>query len=349
MFPYFHILWWKRLLSILRTQNVCTGFPNRTDSNISFDNLTRTFSISPSVSQFDFYINGRRFVKFSTVNKQISDVEGMHYLYFDSSGVLQETISDDHEILYNNAYVVAIYWNATDSKSEGVNDERHSTGRNPHSHIEYHERLGTYWKDGLAISGLTVDGGGSTETELQYGLTDGSFSDEDLLHTIQDGIGIDISPIATLPVAYRIGPGNWRQDAASNIPLKSFVGGSGLLAYNFFNGSTWSQVELPNSGYMCMHGYAIGNLTGEVVVFQGINSYGTIIEARAGSQIEIKNMSLDGYFSPEWIPLFTLIVQSSTAYSNSKKARYRSVDTGITHIDWRFPGGSKLLIFKAVG
>lgn len=53
-----------------------TGFVNRTDSNISFVNGTRTFTIQPAVSSFDFYVDGsEKITKSGAENKVISDTE----------------------------------------------------------------------------------------------------------------------------------------------------------------------------------------------------------------------------------------------------------------------------------
>ncbi|RLB87079.1 MAG: hypothetical protein DRH26_16290, partial [Deltaproteobacteria bacterium] len=61
------------------------GFPNRTDSDISFVNGTRTFTIAPAVSTFDYYIKGVKYTKSGSEDVIIPDTEGSHFIYYNGS------------------------------------------------------------------------------------------------------------------------------------------------------------------------------------------------------------------------------------------------------------------------
>lgn len=65
-----------------------TGFVDPTDSQISFDDGTRTFTIEPTGDSFVFYAFGNRYEKISAETEQIDDVEGLWYIYYDVNGVL---------------------------------------------------------------------------------------------------------------------------------------------------------------------------------------------------------------------------------------------------------------------
>ena len=101
-----------------------TGFPNRTASNISFTDGTRTFRILPTAGEFDYYINGVRYVKDVPQDKIISADEGIHFLYFDGD-TLEETTVFDISIIYSKAFVAVVYWDATNNKHIYLGDERH--------------------------------------------------------------------------------------------------------------------------------------------------------------------------------------------------------------------------------
>ena len=58
-----------------------TGFPNRTDSSLSFTDASRRFEINPTGASFDVYVKGRKFTKTSEFII-LSATEGNHYIYF---------------------------------------------------------------------------------------------------------------------------------------------------------------------------------------------------------------------------------------------------------------------------
>ena len=65
-----------------------TGFVDPDASTLTFDDGTRTFSITPVGASFIFWAFGNRYEKTAVETKQIDDVDGLWYLYYDSSGVL---------------------------------------------------------------------------------------------------------------------------------------------------------------------------------------------------------------------------------------------------------------------
>ena len=62
-----------------------TGFLDRTKSTIEIDESTRTFTISPTGSEYVYYIRGERFVVTAPVSIQFTDTEGLWYFHFDDS------------------------------------------------------------------------------------------------------------------------------------------------------------------------------------------------------------------------------------------------------------------------
>jgi hypothetical protein len=106
--------------------NESTGFEDPTDSSLSFDNGTRTFTIQPTGDSFVFWAFGTRYEKTSAENVQIDDVNGLWYISYNSSGVLgaSQTIWD----LSTQVPVATVLWNGAtgdvgDEKNKGKTDK----------------------------------------------------------------------------------------------------------------------------------------------------------------------------------------------------------------------------------
>ena len=57
-----------------------TGFPNRTDSVLSWVGGTRTFTITPAVTSFDYYISGVQYTKSAAESIILADTSGQHVI-----------------------------------------------------------------------------------------------------------------------------------------------------------------------------------------------------------------------------------------------------------------------------
>ena len=90
-----------------------TGFVNRTDSTLHWDDGSRTLTVSGT---FSYYIHGVRYDITGPKSKQITDTEGMWYFYFDSSEVLQTTQTITTAAFTDNALVSFVYWQATENE-----------------------------------------------------------------------------------------------------------------------------------------------------------------------------------------------------------------------------------------
>lgn len=194
-----------KLQELNSAENEPTGFPNRTDSEISFDSSTRTLTISPTGSSFSFFEEGTKFTKSTPQTVVIDDAEGMHYIYFDSSGTLVATQTLTDNIIVSFAYVCAIYWNAEQKEAVYVADERHGITMDGVTHIWAHRTFGTVFDSGLGPFNLSTDSSGSDDSSAQLAVDNGVIRDEDIKITIQDGSPQTLNPIAQLPVFYQQG------------------------------------------------------------------------------------------------------------------------------------------------
>jgi hypothetical protein len=142
-----------------------TGFPDRTLSHIAFTNHDREFKIS---GDFLTYYQGTRRVE-ETDSLTITDVSGLHYLYFNSSDVLVELVNSFPG--FDQVLTAFIYWNATTQRGL-LFDERHGMVMDWRTHEIFHEGIGPRY----------VSGFGATFGNTTFSIDGGEWYDDDLEH-----------------------------------------------------------------------------------------------------------------------------------------------------------------------
>lgn len=321
-----------------------SGFADRAESTISFDDGTRTFTITPVSSDFTFWVQNEKYVKSSPENIQIPDTEGIHYIYYDGNGGLAVTDTFTPALITDYSLVCYVYWDATNSEAILFGDERHGRTMDSSTHAYLHNIMGTAYESGLALGNLDTDGNGDDASAAQLSVGNGVIRDEDIKITIEDGLPQELSPIAQIPIFYHEGAsGAWRMIDATDYPVTTT--GSGRAAWNEWTGATWQLTEVTNKDFVNMHIIATNDLTHQVIAIVGQASYTTLTLARDGAAVELQTLSygpLDSLL-PEWKPIATIIIQTSDGYSNAVKSRIRTVDSGADYIDWRatdFAGGT---------
>jgi hypothetical protein len=153
---------WKRVsgywkpLEVKNATKEPTGFPNRTDSVISFNNATRTFSIAPLApsNHFDIFARGR-ITRFNTAQEiQISDDEGIFFFYFEEDGTLTYSTVFDISIITTKIFTSTIYWDKDDQEAILLGDERHGITMDGATHEYLHNLNGAVITSGGSISFL---------------------------------------------------------------------------------------------------------------------------------------------------------------------------------------------------
>jgi hypothetical protein len=326
------------------------GFLNRSDSVTSFDDPSRTFTIQPAVTSFDFYAAGAKFTKSSQQSTVIADAEGLHFLYFDEVGDLQSSQVFVADIIKRYAFVGIVYWDAANSVSIYLGEERHGATMDGETHLYLHQTRGAAWVSGLGLGNLDVDGSGASASHAQFSVGDGELRDEDIPLIAQDGSPQDLAPIAQIPVLYRTGAaGDWRVKAADNFPLiyaGTVAGYAGARPpFNEFTGGVWQLTEIGNNDFFLVHYFATNDLGTPIMGILGQVEYLTLIAARAGADVELNNLFTGGLPVLEFLPIATVIFQTANSYTNTPKARTRSDGSGGDYVDWRgsnFTPGSGL-------
>jgi hypothetical protein len=323
-----------------------TGFPTTNDSTIAFDQLTRTFTITPTDGSFAIYFNGVSYEVIGPQSVVVPNVTATHYIYFDATtkALSYYTMTDTDtdaihliEILKIHVVVSVIYWNATISKAVLVAEERHGMTMDSDTHIHLHVSLGAQWVSGLALDTIIADGNGSSNTHAQFDCANGIIRDEDLRAVITDGLPQELSPIISIPTLYRIGTG-WRITPLKNFPYvlsgEDATYTNTLPAYNYQSSpGVWALAPVSNNSFLLSHILATNDIRHPIVSICG-NTYGNITDARTAALTELRSIA-SGLPFAEYVPLGTIISQCSTAYTNTPKAIFRSTSDGKTYVDLR--------------
>jgi len=304
-----------------------SGFPNTTDSTFSFDDASRTFSITPVSGTFSYYIDGFRYVVSGTDSVAITDDEGLHVIYYDG-GTLTAVYNPNHDQLENailsTALVAYVYWD-DDNNTNRLMEERHGIVMSPWTHLWIHESTGTTYAYGLALSDIQADQSGDVNSHAQFGVEAGEIYDEDLRHNLTA-----VGSASGLEIYYR----NTGLDGmrwATNAGYSVLTTGTGRLAWD--NGGTLTEVA--NGDFVLCHVFATNNVELKPIVLVGQSTYGNVISARQGAEVEINNIIIDEIISPEMHPIASVIFQTRDSYGNAVKARIRTTDEGADYVDWR--------------
>ena len=315
------------------------GFVNKqNDSTLSFDDPTRTLTVTATGADFPIYVQGRRFVKTSE-NVVINDLEGLHLIYYDASGILRSADpgweATAETFFRQNAFVSLVYWKPGINPSSGSKiyfaEERHGVVMPSDTHFYNHVNFGTQYGSGGALNSILADENGSLDTHVQFGCEAGVIYDEDLTITLSSRLST-----ANIPVYSKEGAtGTWVINREDNIPV--LTAGSGRAAYNQFTAGNWVQTEVANNDFFCMHVFMTNSLESgrEYIVVQGQVDYPNLNQARNGAASEINALVTQGLPFAEFTPTGTIIYQTSSGYSNSVQSRIRSTGTGDDYVDFR--------------
>lgn len=316
------------------------GFPEdqRTGTTLSVIDGTRTFTIAPTGSEFHYYIAGQKYERTSSDSVVFTNTEGPHIIYYDGTtltALAGPTDAQVEDIIKNKCIVSYIYWDATNSETIVINDERHGISMSPDTHYNLHNTRGSQYLNGLAISGILSEQDGSSDTHAQFGVGSGETLDEDIKTEYSA-----IASTAGLSIYYLEGANNYLRKATETgfsvlLDTTAGVGATGRPVFNEYTGGAWQLTTVPDNSYFLVHVFGINGYTGEdqQIAIMGQDTYGNVTIARAGAQTEISNL-ISVLPAPERVPIATIIFQSRSTYTNSVLSRIRTTDTGEDYVNW---------------
>ena len=120
-------------------------------------------------SNYDFWVDGVKFNKTVLQAVTISNDNTMHYVYFDTAGVIQVSTAIWDISAGGKAFVAMVYRYSV-GPTYALFDERHTHDRDKEWHEWAHDTVGCRWQDGLV----------GTFTTTTLSVTQGTIHDEDL-------------------------------------------------------------------------------------------------------------------------------------------------------------------------
>jgi len=299
-----------------------TGFVNRTDSVISFNESTREFSISPTVDSYDIYIQGKKLTISETLTLTISDTDQANFFYIDGTGQLGVLNAFNPSLFETSACVSYLLWDAEDNKAIVFAEERHGIVMDSATHSYLHTTRGSQLNSGGAIS-ASLNGDGSLDSHAQIGLSNMVFSDEDIRININHSAAPSLphqqileNP-AELPIYYRSGAsGLWKEVVPTAFPIKF---GTTRAQYNEFTGTTWQLTDASaDDKYLVSFVFATNNFIDPVIVILGQNQYDDLATAKAEGKWDSINFGTMPF--QEFKLLYRLIYKTSSALTNTVKS-----------------------------
>ncbi len=313
-----------------------TGFLAIADSTISFDNGTRTFTIAPTGASYDIYVKGQKITISTPQSIVIPDVSSNYFVALNSSGTLHYFTTFSEALIRDYAYVTNFYWSSSAADILGLAEERHGLTMDWATHAYTHFTVGARIRPGGFTAGnFTLSGGGLNSAEASISVANGVLVDEDLNLTITHSASPSaafqqvLSPVAQIPLMYKLGSGEWNRDVATNYVVKT-----GLLAqWNKLDSGTWSIEDAPEGGYVAVWIFAT-NLRNEPI--RGIvGQYVSTVLDDARNFNTYENLNLSGIPIQEYKALYRLMFRTSAAYTNTPKVELvevldqrRSIDQG---------------------
>jgi len=293
-----------REIVIAHTLHRWTGWPTSPGVTLSFDDASRTFTVTDGGSAY-YYIQGRKYTLGGnkTVTIGASGAEGIWFIYF--SGATLTASQTPWELIDDDKALVAyLLWDEDNDESIFVGYELHGYIMDAATHEHMHHTIGALWAEGLAVS----DAGSNV-----LNVAAGEIHDEDIEIAITDGNGGALfeqvlSP-AEIPIYY-ISGSNWRKIETSdknNATDIGYVSGTDLQ-YNKLNGS-WALAAVSSAKYIAMWILATNEIAEPVVALMGQREDGTLADAIENNTFS--GMTIDSALAQEATLLARVIIKES--------------------------------------
>lgn len=316
-------------------------------SEMSFDNSLRTFTITPTGypgGDYSIYLQGRKFTFTESLSAQISDVDGLHFVYFERLGTDSQTPSANLVTsqtpwdICEHALTAIVHWDSTNQEAILFGEERHGITMDCATHEYLHTTVNTRYRSGLtltvAATGNPSGFDGSVDDQAQYAISDGKLADEDIIIDIVDSAAPannweqKLDPLAWLPIYYRGGgSGSWRISDADTFPLlwsgSEATSASGYTRPAWNNQSGFTLDEVTNLYYFSTWVMGTNDLSEPVAVICGQREDSNLEDALNNNTFA--SIAFGTFPFTEFKMLYRVTWQANSAYGNTPKAVIRDV------------------------
>jgi len=290
------------------------GFVDNTQTSISFDDTTYTFTLTDTGSGWVYMRNG---VTCSITGNKTTTLTGTpptkdtYYIYIDSTtGALENSTSvwtlDDTKVP-----VAIIIWDNSLTPKYHLADERHTCTIDRRMHKYLHNAIGTRFISGGDLAGVSVQPVGPVDTDNTFSVAQTIIADEDLFTTLAaltDGDGTT----PTYEVFYRINATerNW---VLSEVPLKYTP--AGYIEYD--NAGTMTEgTSSKYYNYYLLYTNLLG--AGRYALIPGRSEFSTSAAAYAENPLLF---DWTGFPIMEAVIAYQITFETSAAYGTKGKCR----------------------------
>jgi hypothetical protein len=299
-----------------------TGFVDRSETTLSFDDVTRTLTITKVGASYAYYIQGTKFTKVANDSVAFADTEGTWFIYY-NGGTL--TASQTPWTIGAVAPVSVVEWDAASNKRVRFLDERHTIGMPNATHNLLHKTVGArYEPDGGGALAYTP-GPGSADADAQFSLTNFTIFDEDIEGLIEHNAAPSapfeqiLTPIAKLPgLRLDAATADVREKVANNFSCWEGPGaGNDRLQWNEFTGGAWQLTEVTDNWYV--NCWVCASLDNDEPCFfilgQAEYQFLTLAEDE-----DITDLDLAAFGMPEVKVLYRVTFRTKDTFANTPKA-----------------------------
>lgn len=263
-----------------------SGFLNQTETTLTFDDTTYTFTLAPTGTEWSYYYEGRKYtitgaktIDLTTVESPLVDTT-VYYITLDSTDGTLSVSTSRWDLLDPALPVVTIHWDSTMTPKYWIGEERHTVLVDRRWHYYHHVTHGTEAITIGALSGYTLDS--NTDTDKVFAIEDSKTMDEDIVHTQLAHTKPNAVDSFYLQY-YRTGVGSWSW-RYSNMP---FIYNSGTNLIQWDDGGTLTDASSSGGGALerWINSYILltniyGN-DGDHIIITGQNEYNDIDQALA--------------------------------------------------------------------
>jgi hypothetical protein len=317
-------------------------FPKNFDSVISVLASTRTFTIAPfdpEVAGYEprygiFFWNNTAVYQriYSALSIQFPNQEGLYCIYFDKEDdpgrsqilkILKNPTYAQLENIYTSKIIISfIYWDAENGDTVYFGDERHGSEWNPQVQWWAHGAFNAIWKTGLKATDVII-GDGSLNSHAKFGISEGEFFHEDMLHEING-----VSSSTGIPVVWFSG--------GQNYPRINFNPGYAFLRNSFlyYNDlSSGTKTECTDGYFMLYHVFATNCVISPLISVMGIAQYANKNECCKAAKEEV-DLLKKKIPHQNALPLVSFAFEINSGFSNTVKARIVQPCNGQSMIIW---------------
>ena len=281
------------------------GFVDNTETTISFS--TYTFTLTDAGAGWSYYRDG---IKYTISGNQTTVLSGTppstdtYYIVIDAIDGTLTNSTTEWNLTDSKVPVAAIHFNANDTPSYTMLDERHTATMNKNQHHYEHDTYGTRLGSSGAISGYTL--GSDVDINKQFDIAETKIWDEDLKTTLAAITG----GTDNYHIAYRTGASTWRW---KQLTMPFSWTSSGYIQYD--NAGTMTQGA--NNKYYTTYLIATNQIgLARFTIIHGQSEFNNLTAARAE---QFSDLTLTGLDIAEGVAIWKFIWDTSSAYSSTGK------------------------------